>query len=80
MSTEINITVRDNKTNNANSSNENRKNAPKYKRNKNDRNTIGATMVGDSMINDVYGWELSHREEKVVEKHFSGSKTEDAKT
>ena len=37
-------------------------------------------MVGDSMIKDVYGWELSGREEKVVVKHFSGSTTEDMKT
>ena len=37
-------------------------------------------IVGDSMIKDVYGWELSAREEKVVVKHFSGSTTEDMKT
>ena len=36
-------------------------------------------IVGDSMIKDVYGWELSDREEKVVVKHFSGSATEDMK-
>ena len=39
-----------------------------------------AAIVGDSMIKDVYGWELSDREEKVVAKHFSGSTTEDMKT
>ena len=32
------------------------------------------------MIKDVYGWELSDREEKVVVKHFRGSTTEDLKT
>ena len=37
-------------------------------------------IVGDSMIKDVYGWELSDREEKVVVKHFSGSTIEDMKT
>ena len=31
------------------------------------------------MIKDVYGWELSDREEKVVVKHFSGSVIEDTK-
>ena len=37
-------------------------------------------IVGDSMVKDVCGWELSDREEKVVVKHFSGSTTEDTKT
>ena len=37
-------------------------------------------IVGDSMIENVYGWELSDREEKVTVKHFSGSATEDMKT
>ena len=37
-------------------------------------------IIGDSMIKDVYGWELSDKEEKVVGKHFSGSTTEDMKT
>ena len=79
LSTEINNTIKYNKTNNANNSNENRKSAPKYKRNKNDQNKIVTAIVGDSMIKDVYGWELSDREEKVVVKHVSGSTTEDMK-
>ena len=37
-------------------------------------------IVCDSIIKDVYGWELSDRENKVVVKHFSGSTTEDMKT
>ena len=37
-------------------------------------------IVGDSIIKDVYGWELSDKEKKVVVKHFSGSATEDMKT
>ena len=32
------------------------------------------------MIKDVYGWELSENEEKMVVNHFSGSATEDMKT
>ena len=35
---------------------------PQKKRNKNDQNTIVMAIVGDSMIKDVYGWELSDRE------------------
>ena len=80
LSTKINNTVKDNKTSNANTSNENRKSTTKYKRNKNDQNKIVTAIVGDSMIEDVYGWELSDREEKVLVKHFSGSTTEDTKT
>ena len=80
LSTKINNTVKDNKTSNANTSNENRKSITKYKRNKNDQNKIVTAIVGDSMIEDVYGWELSDREEKVIVKHFSGSTTEDTKT
>ena len=76
LSTEINNTVKDHKTNNANTSNENRKSAPKNKRSKN----IVTAIVGYSMIKDVYGWALSDKEEKVVVKHFSGSKIEDMKT
>ena len=63
LSTEIHNAVKDNKTNNANTSNENRKSAPKNKRNKNDQNKIVTAIVGDSMIKDVYGWELSDRGE-----------------
>ena len=37
-------------------------------------------IVNDSIIKDVYGWELSDKENKVVVKHFSGSTTEDMKT
>ena len=36
-------------------------------------------IVGDSIIRDVYGWELSEREEKVVVKHFSRLTTEGMK-
>ena len=36
-------------------------------------------IASDSVIKDVYGWELFDREEKVVVKHFSGSTTEDMK-
>ena len=63
LSTEIQNTVKDNKTNNANTLHENRKSAPKNKRNKNDQNKIVTAIVGDSMIKDVYGWELSDRGE-----------------
>ena len=37
-------------------------------------------IIGDSMNKDVYGWELSDREEKVVVKHFSESTTKNMKT
>ena len=80
LSTEIHNAVKGNKANNANTSNENRKSAPKNKRNKYDQNKIVTSIVGDSKIKDVYGWELSDREEKVVVKHFSGSTTENMKT
>ena len=50
LSTEINNTVKDNKTNNANNSNKNRKSATKNKENKNDQNKIATATVGDSMI------------------------------
>ena len=80
LSTEIHNAVKENETNNANTSNENRKSAPKNKRNKNDQNKIVTAIVGDSMIKNLYGWELSDREEKVVVKHFSRSTTEDTKT
>ena len=33
--------------------------------------------MGDSRIKDIYGWELSDNNEKVVVKDFSGSTTED---
>ena len=36
---------------------------------------IITAIVGDSMVKDIYGWELSY--EKVVVKQFSGSTTED---
>ena len=71
LSTEIHNAIKENKTNNANTSSESRKSAPKNKRNKNDQNKIVTAIVGDSMIKDLYGWELSDREEKVVVKHFS---------
>ena len=52
----------------------------KNNRNKNDQNKIVTAIVGDSLIKDVYGRELSDREEEVVGKHFSVSATEDMKT
>ena len=68
-------TVKDSKTKNAKTSN-----APKKKRNNKDQNKDVTAIVGDSIIKDVYGWELSDKENKVVVKHFSGSTTEDMKT
>ena len=62
LSTEIHNVVKDNKPNNANTSKENRKSAPKNKRNKNDQSKIVTAIAGDSMIKDVYGWELPDRE------------------
>ena len=56
LSTEIHNAIKDNKTNYANTSNENRKSAPKNKTNKNDQIKIVATIVGNSMIKDLYGW------------------------
>ena len=76
LSTEINKTVKNNKTNNANTSNKNRKSAYKNKANKNDQNKTVTAIVGDFFITDVYDWELSDREEKVVMIHFSGSTVE----
>ena len=54
LSPEINNTVKDNKSNNANTSSKNRKSASKNKRNKNDQNKIVTAMVCDSVIKDVY--------------------------
>ena len=80
MPTEIHNIVKDNKTNNANTSNEIRKSVPKNKSNKNDQNKIVTAIVGDSTIKDGYDWELYDRKEKVVVKHFSGSTREDMKS
>ena len=79
LSTEKN-TVKDTKTNNANTSDGNTKSAPKNKRNKKDQNKNVAAIVGDSIIKDVYGWKLSDKEKKMVVKHFSESTTEEMKT
>ena len=68
-------TVKDSKTKNANTSN-----APKKKRNNKDENKDVTAIVGDCIIKDGYGWELSDKENKVVVKQFSGSTTEDMKT
>ena len=78
LSTEIHNDVKENKTSNANTSNENRKSTSKNKTNKKDQNKIVAAIV--EMIKDVFGLELSDREEKVIVKHFSRSTTEDMKT
>ena len=56
-------------------SKENRKSTTKTERNKNYQNKIVTAVVVDSMIKDVYGSELSDKEEKVVVKHFSRSVT-----
>ena len=45
----------------------------------NNQNKIVTAIVGDSIIRDVYGWELSEREEELVVKHFSRLTTEDMK-
>ena len=37
-------------------------------------------IVGDSMVKDIYGWELSDNYEKVAVKQFSRSTTEDMMT
>ena len=44
------------------------------------KNQIVTAIAGDSMVKDIYGWELSDNNEKVVVKHFSGSTTEDMMT
>ena len=41
---------------------------------------IITAIVGDSMVKDIYGWELSDNYEKVVVKQFSGSTKEDMMT
>ena len=41
---------------------------------------IVTAIMGDSMVKDIYGWELSDNNKKVVVKHFSGSTTEDMMT
>ena len=41
---------------------------------------IVTAIVGDSMVKDIYGWELSDNNKKVVVKYFSGSTTEDMMT
>ena len=41
---------------------------------------IVRAIVGESMIKDIYDWELSDREEKGDVKYFSGSTKEDMKT
>ena len=44
------------------------------------KDQIVTAFVGDSMVKDIYGWELSDNNEKVVVKHFSGSTKEDMMT
>ena len=53
---------------------------PKNTRHKKGQNKLVTAIIGDSMNKDVYGWELSGREEKVVVKHFSESTTKNMKT
>ena len=38
---------------------------------------IITTLVCDSMVRDISGWELSENNEKIGVKHFSRSTTED---
>ena len=64
LSTEIHNTVKNNKTNDGNTSNENKKSTHKNKKNKNDQNKIVTAIVGGCMFKNVYGWELSDREER----------------
>ena len=54
-----------------------RRNRKKQERKK---DQIITAIVGDSMVKDIYGWELSDNYEKVVVKQFSGSTTEDMMT
>ena len=51
-----------------------RRNRKKQERKK---DQIITAIVGDSMVKDIYGWELSDNYEKVVVKQFSESTTED---
>ena len=44
------------------------------------KDQIVTAIVGDSMVKDIYGWELSVNKEKVVAKHFSGLTTDDMMT
>ena len=37
-------------------------------------------MLGDSLVKDIKGWELSHESNEVVSKHFSGANTTDVKS
>ena len=46
-------------------------------RNESKKDQIVTAIVGDYMVKDIYGWELSDNKEKVVVKHFSRSTTED---
>ena len=41
---------------------------------------IVTAIVGDSMVEDIYAWEFSDNNKKVVVKHFSGSTAEDMMT
>ena len=42
------------------------------------KNKLSVTVIlGDSIVKDMKGWELSYEKNKVVVKHFSGAKTKD---
>ena len=46
-----------------------------------DKRKLPVTVIlGDSMIKDIKGWEMSRSTRKVVMKHFSGAKTKDMKS
>ena len=44
------------------------------------KDQIVTTIVGGSMVKDIYGWKLSDNNKKVVVKHFRASTTEDMMT
>ena len=54
-----------------------RRNRKKQERKK---DQIITAIVGDSMVKDIYRWDLSDNYEKFVVKQFSGSTTEDVMT
>ena len=41
------------------------------------KDQIVTVIVGNYMVKDIYGWELSDNSENVAVKHFSGSTTEE---
>ena len=77
------------KTNNTSFVNKNWKRATKRKRNPRNKETgklvnkgkkTVVNIVNDSMVKDVYVWDLSVINEKIIVKHFRGSTRDDRKT